>query len=334
MLFKHKHLLTELRKNGRRATAEIISIKTVGEGRSIRALWAPDEDLSSGWIDCLMRLRVIPGQRGEPPFEATAMTRVHTLKYLGGTVPVWYDPENTARVVVDYEADLAGEMDWMADAERLAHRHDQRLGLVWTPLGGDLLPIEVLAEPGNGRVAVKGHLDKLVKDHATAAVAVRAQPRDRARTGPGARLARAQRPAHRPAVRRRPRGADGPERREHRPGHRGRACLPDIRPPRPHRGSRHRRPHGRRANCCLSVASGRRPTAPSSATPSSWSRHGRTSPMSTRCPSRTAVTFSWSSPPLRPRRSMPPWTSTRRTGAPRSPEAVVARGREPRTRSG
>jgi ATP-dependent Lon protease len=170
MLFKHKHLLTELRKNGRRATAEVISIKTVGEGSSIRALWAPDEDLSSGWIDCLMRLRVIPGQRGEPPFEATAMTRVHTLKYLGSTVPVWYDPRNTTRVVVDYEADLAGEMDWMADAERLAHRHDQRLGLVWTPLGGDLLPIEVLAKPGKGRVAVRGRLDKLAKDHAAAAV--------------------------------------------------------------------------------------------------------------------------------------------------------------------
>jgi hypothetical protein len=170
MLFKHKHLLKELRKSGRRATAEIISVKTVGEGRSIRALWAPDEDLSSGWIDCVMRLRVIPEQRGEPPFEATAITRVHPLKYLGGTVPVWYDPANTARVVVDYEADLAAEMHWMADAERLAHRHDQRVGLVWTPLGGDLLPIEVLARPGKGRVAVKGRLDKLIGRHAAAAV--------------------------------------------------------------------------------------------------------------------------------------------------------------------
>jgi hypothetical protein len=171
MLFKHKHLLKELRKSGRRATAEIISVKTVGEGRSIRALWAPDEDLSSGWIDCVMRLRVIPEQRGEPPFEATAITRVHPLKYLGGTVPVWYDPANTARVVVDYEADLAAEMHWMADAERLAHRHDQRLGLVWTPLGSDLLPIEVLAKPGKGRVAVRGRLDKLIGDHTAAAVA-------------------------------------------------------------------------------------------------------------------------------------------------------------------
>jgi Lon protease-like protein len=171
MLFKHKRLLKELRKSGRRATAEIVSVRTVGEGSSIRALWASDEDLSSGWIDCVMRLRVIPEQRGEPPFEATAMTRIHPLKYLGGTVPVWYDPANTARVVVDYEADLAAEMHWMADTERLAHRHDQRLGLVWTPLGSDLLPVEVLAKPGKGRVAVKGRLDKLIEDYVAAAVA-------------------------------------------------------------------------------------------------------------------------------------------------------------------
>ena len=170
MLFKHKHLLTELRKNGRRAMAEIISIKTLGEGSSIRALWAPDEDLSSNWIDCLMRLRVVPEQYEEPPFEATAMTRVHTLKYLGSTVPVWYDPGNTTRVVVDHEADLAAQMHCMTDVERLAHRHDQRLGLVWTPLGSDLLPIEVLSRPGKGRVAVKGHLNKLLGPHAVAAV--------------------------------------------------------------------------------------------------------------------------------------------------------------------
>ena len=169
MLFKHKHLLKEMRKKGRRATAEIISVKTLGEGSSIRARWAPDEDLGSGWIDCLMQLRVIPEQHDEPPFEATAVTRVHPLKYLGGIVPVWYDPANPAKVVVDYEVDLAAEMHWMADAERLAHRHDRRLGLVWTPLGGDLVPIEVLARPGAGRVTVKGQLDKLLAGHAAAA---------------------------------------------------------------------------------------------------------------------------------------------------------------------
>lgn len=68
------------------------------------------------------------------------------------------------------EADRAGETHWMADAERLAHRHDQRLGLVWTPIGSGLLPIEVLAKPGKGRLAVKGHLEKLIGDHAVAAV--------------------------------------------------------------------------------------------------------------------------------------------------------------------
>ena len=171
MLFKHKRVLTELRKNGRHATAEIISVKTVGEGSSVRALWAPEEGLNSGWIDCLLRLRVTPDQHRRPPFEATAVTRVRTLKYLGSTVPVWYDPGNTTRVVVDHEAGLGGEPHWMADAERLAHQHDQRLGLVWTPLGRDLVPIEVLAKPGKGRVVVKGHLDKLIGGHAAAAVA-------------------------------------------------------------------------------------------------------------------------------------------------------------------
>ncbi len=33
MLFKNKHHLNEMRRNGRRATAEIISIKTVSEGQ-------------------------------------------------------------------------------------------------------------------------------------------------------------------------------------------------------------------------------------------------------------------------------------------------------------
>jgi hypothetical protein len=56
MLFKHKQLLAELRKKGRRAMAEIVSVRTVGEGSSIRALWALRENLTSGWIDCLTRL--------------------------------------------------------------------------------------------------------------------------------------------------------------------------------------------------------------------------------------------------------------------------------------
>jgi hypothetical protein len=73
MLFKHKQLLAELRKKGRRATAGIVSVRTVGEGSSIRALRALRENLTSGWIDCLTRLWIIPEQRDRPPFEAMAL---------------------------------------------------------------------------------------------------------------------------------------------------------------------------------------------------------------------------------------------------------------------
>jgi len=170
MLFKNKHHLNEMRRHGRRAVGEIISIKTVGEGKASAPRWALDEDLGSSWVDCLMRLRVTPEHGGEPAFEATATARVNALEYLGGSVPVWYRPGDTSRVVVDHEADLAGEMHWMADAERLAHRHDERAGLVWSPMGNDLVPFEVLAKPGKGRVAVKGHLDRFLAEHAVAAV--------------------------------------------------------------------------------------------------------------------------------------------------------------------
>ena len=73
MLFKHKQLLAELRKKGRRPTAEIVSARAVGEGSSIRALWALRENLTRGWIDCLTRLWIIPEQRDQPPFEAMAL---------------------------------------------------------------------------------------------------------------------------------------------------------------------------------------------------------------------------------------------------------------------
>ncbi|MGO9159514.1 MAG: S16 family serine protease [Streptosporangiaceae bacterium] len=38
------------RKTGRPGTAEILSVKTVGSAGNIRAVWAPDEDLTTTWI--------------------------------------------------------------------------------------------------------------------------------------------------------------------------------------------------------------------------------------------------------------------------------------------
>jgi hypothetical protein len=60
MLFKHKHLLEELRKKGSRATGEILSMTTLGEASSLTGAFAPDEDLTKAWFDCRMVLRVVP----------------------------------------------------------------------------------------------------------------------------------------------------------------------------------------------------------------------------------------------------------------------------------
>ena len=108
MFFKNKHHLNEMRRHGRRAMGEIISIKTLGAVKASTSRWALDEDLGSSWVDCLMRLRVTPEHGGEPAFEATATARVNALEYLGSTVPVWYRPGDTSLVVVDHEASPAG----------------------------------------------------------------------------------------------------------------------------------------------------------------------------------------------------------------------------------
>jgi hypothetical protein len=169
MLFKHKHLLEELRANGRQANADIISMKTVGEGNTMRAMWAADDDLSAGWTDCWMDLRVLP--HGEPPFEVKVLTRIHTFKFKGGSVPVWYDPADHSRVAVDYEADLQSNAEGLNHLERDVHRFDQRLGLAWTPLGSELLPVEAMSKSGKGHVVVPGALGRLLGDIAPAIVA-------------------------------------------------------------------------------------------------------------------------------------------------------------------
>lgn len=165
MLFKHKHLLEDLRAHGRKARAEILSMTTVGAGSSARATRTPDDDLTTSWTDCRMKLRVVPEDRAEEPFEAEVLTRIHTLKFKGTHVPVWYDPRDRSRIVVDYELDAQTTMSALAAAvaddgtgERLAHRYDQRPALAWTPVGTQLLPLEVICRPGGGRLAARDPL--------------------------------------------------------------------------------------------------------------------------------------------------------------------------------
>jgi ATP-dependent Lon protease len=176
MLFKHKHLLEEMRKSGCPGIAEVLSMKTVGSGGSIRAVWAPDEDLTTNWTDCWMKLRVRPNDRAEAPFEATVLTRIQTFKFMGSTVPVWYDPNDHSKVVVDYEADVQAEMHSLvevqhslADNDRMSHRYDSQPGLAWTPVGGVLLPVQAMTKPGKGRLAVTGQLGPLLNESAQVA---------------------------------------------------------------------------------------------------------------------------------------------------------------------
>jgi hypothetical protein len=67
-------------------------------------MWAADDDLTAVWTLCHLDLRVMPD--GEPPFDVSLRTRLHTFRYKGDVVPVLYDPDDHDRVVVDAEADL------------------------------------------------------------------------------------------------------------------------------------------------------------------------------------------------------------------------------------
>jgi hypothetical protein len=104
VFYKHEHLEKKLRENGRSASAEILGMRTEGSGNSAKAMFAEDDDLSVRWTFARLHLRVMP--EGEPAFEATIRTRLHTFKYKGDTVPVLYDPDDHDKVVVDSEADM------------------------------------------------------------------------------------------------------------------------------------------------------------------------------------------------------------------------------------
>lgn len=88
MLFKHTQMLGDLRQTGRPATGKVLSMKTVGHESTTRGMFTPDEDLSTIWNDCWMKLRVTPDDRVDPPFEAKVLTLIHTFKWQGSTVPV------------------------------------------------------------------------------------------------------------------------------------------------------------------------------------------------------------------------------------------------------
>lgn len=110
VFYKHTRLTKKLREHGRAAPAEILSMRTEGHGQSAKL--SADDDLTAGWTDCRLELRVMP--EGGTPFETTVRTRLNTFKYKGDRVPVLYDPDDHDKVVVDHEADAQETMERQA----------------------------------------------------------------------------------------------------------------------------------------------------------------------------------------------------------------------------
>ena len=126
MLFKHGHLENELREHGRSASAEIVSITTLGTGASMGWMFSDDSDITTNWFLCRLTVRVTPP--GEPAFEKTVNSRLNTMKQKGGEVPVLYDPDDHDRLVVDYKADAQLRMDAQEAADRGIKEWEERYG--------------------------------------------------------------------------------------------------------------------------------------------------------------------------------------------------------------
>jgi hypothetical protein len=98
-LYDHKRLAKKLEKSGKRAKAEVT--RMVKEGSYTSGRFTDDTDLTSGWMNYHLTLRVTPD--GEAPFEAEARTRLYQPPSHGEVFDVLYDPTDHKKLVVDYE---------------------------------------------------------------------------------------------------------------------------------------------------------------------------------------------------------------------------------------
>lgn len=81
-------------------------------------------------------------------------------------------PEQTASVTVKPEnlREFLGEYRYKINETDKADEIGVTNGLAWTSVGGELLPIEVLAVPGSGKLQLTGSLGDVMKESANAAV--------------------------------------------------------------------------------------------------------------------------------------------------------------------
>lgn len=79
------------------------------------------------------------------------------------------DPQKTLCIEVEQVDSILGAPKF----EKEAYEHDLRpgvgIGLAWTPYGGDVLYIETLAMPGEGKLTLSGQLGDVMKESATLA---------------------------------------------------------------------------------------------------------------------------------------------------------------------
>jgi hypothetical protein len=154
------------------------------------------------WYSVHVRFRFPDGTETEIS-QGCRHDKVGTLA-VGDKVPVRFDPQDHAKVVLDLPAlevrhqqkAAAAQAAWQRiEDEKVAkaqaeidgrvwipagkseqqgdlviHRTDTRPGLAWTPIGGQLLPVEASVSPGSGALTFDGALADVLEPPARAAL--------------------------------------------------------------------------------------------------------------------------------------------------------------------
>ena len=137
--------------------------------------------------------------------------------------------------------ELLGKPRFQQEVKRRTSEPGVATGLAWTPFGGDVLFVEAIAYPGDGKLQITGQLGDVMKESAAAALSYVKNRTEAAQRRRLARLVQGARPARARSRRGDPEGR--PERRDH-DGHGDRIAC-DL-PPRALRHRDDRRDHAQR----------------------------------------------------------------------------------------
>ena len=67
-------------------------------------------------------------------------------------------------------SELLGKPRFQAEVKRRTSEPGVATGLAWTPVGGDVLFVEAIAYPGDGKLQITGQLGDVMKESAAAAL--------------------------------------------------------------------------------------------------------------------------------------------------------------------